>query len=118
MGKSRSRDLKKCYVITGMILVSGLIASLTIYYSAEEEARNPFAEYEDSKRFAHDLERIGGKGALLANEFTNWFSGLWHGQQLGFTISCLTVLIAVVYYFIASGTTQVQQVDEHHIENK
>ena len=104
---------KRCCIATAGILVSGLAASFFIYVSAEDDPINPLAEYEGSKRFAYELERIGGKSAVMANEFTNWFSGLWHGRQLACTVACLTVVVAVCYYVIASGGSS-----QHHDDTK
>jgi hypothetical protein len=109
MHEKNPSPLRRCYLTTVSILLSGLIVSLVIYLLAEDDTYNPIAEYEGSKKFAYELERIGGKSAVVANEFNNWFAGLWHGRQLAFTIAGITVLVAIVYYFIASGVSLQQQ---------
>ena len=104
--------MRRCYLTTAGILFSGLAASITIYLSAEDEPYNLFAEYEGSKKFVYELERIGGKGAVVANEFNNWFTGMWHGRHLAFTVACIAVIIAIGYYFVASD------IKPHHQEGK
>ena len=96
-------SLKRCYLITAGILLAGLGSALVIYLTAGERPDNPFADYENSKRFSHDVQRMGGKMALVANDASAWFAGLWHGRPLAGTVACLTLLIALLYYVVASG---------------
>lgn len=49
----------------------------------------------DSKRYRSDLERIGGRAAVYADEFNRWFEGLWQGRRLGWTIAVLSGLAAL-----------------------
>jgi len=95
--------LRRCSLITAGILAAGLGSAIVIYCTAGEQPENPFAEYENSKRFLNAVERMGGKTSVLANDMGNWFSRLWQGQQLAFTIAVITLVVAAVYYFIASG---------------
>ena len=95
--------LTRCYLGTAGILLSGFSACVAIYMTAVEPADNPFAEYEQSKRFAHEVQRMGGKMALVAHDASAWFAGLLQGRQLAGTVACLTLVIAVVYYVISSG---------------
>lgn len=96
--------LSRCYCITAAILLIGFGSAVAIYLSSEEISDNPFADYEQSKRFSHEVQRMGGKMALVANDLSAWFASLWQGQQLAYTVACFTVVIAVGYYVIASGT--------------
>jgi hypothetical protein len=96
-------SLRHCYLVTAGILLTGFGIALAIYLTAEEIPDNPFADYENSKRFSHEVQRMGGKMALVANDAGAWFAGLWHGQQLAYTVACTTLLIALGYYVIASG---------------
>jgi hypothetical protein len=89
--------------ISVAILVAGLGSSVIIYATADELPENPFAEYENSKRFLNAVERMGGKTSVLANEMGSWFSGLWQGQQLAFTVAVISAVAAALYYFVASG---------------
>jgi hypothetical protein len=95
--------LTRCYLVTAIILMIGFGTAIAIYLTADEIPDNPFAEFEQSKRFAHEVQRMGGKMAIVANDASVWFGALWHGRQLAFTVACITLVIAVGYYVIASG---------------
>lgn len=95
--------LRRSYLITAGILLIGLGVAVAIYLTADDIPDNPFAEYEQSKRFSHEVQRMGGKMALVANDASAWFAGLWQGRQLAWTVACMTVVIAVGYLAIASG---------------
>ena len=94
---------KRCSIITVAILSVGFGSAIAIYLTAAEPATNPFAEFEKSKKFAYELERMGGKAALAAHDFNSWFSGLWQGESLSYTVAVLTICCAAGYYFIATG---------------
>jgi hypothetical protein len=90
--------------VTLSIVLVGLGSAAVIYLTAQEPQDNPFADYEQSKRFSHDVQRMGGKISLVANDLSSWFSGLWQGQQLAWSVAFITMVIAAVYYLVASGT--------------
>jgi hypothetical protein len=46
---------------------------------------------------------MGGKMSLVANDMSKWFSSLWQGEQLAFTVVIITVVIAAAYYKVASS---------------
>jgi len=104
MKSPTARSMKRCYLTTAAILLTGFGAGAAIYFTAGDVPENPLEEYENSKRFTHSVEVMGGKTALIANDLSKWFKGLWQGQQLAFTVAVITVVVAVGYYFIASGT--------------
>jgi hypothetical protein len=92
------------YLITGIILLVGLGSSILIYLTADIASESGLVyDFENSKKYTHDLELYGGKANVLANELTNWFVGLWHGKSLAFTVACITIVIALGFFFIASG---------------
>jgi hypothetical protein len=93
----------RCYRVMAGILLTGLGSALAIYLTAAEIPENPFAEYEQSKRFSHEVQRVGGKLALVANDLAAWFGELWQGRRLAFTVACMTLMITAGYYFIAGG---------------
>jgi hypothetical protein len=99
----RNKPLSRCYIITAAILLVGFGSALAIYLTAAETPNDPFAEFEKSKKFAYELERMGGKAALVANDLNKWFAGLWQGEALALTVAVITIVIAGGYYFIASS---------------
>jgi len=102
-GLKISDPLTRCYKVTATILLVGLGGAVIIYMTAGKAPHDPFAEFERSKKFAYELERMGGKAALVANDFNRWFAGLWQGESLAYTVAAITILIAAGYYFIASS---------------
>lgn len=102
--KPRTSDpLKRCYIFTAAIQLVGFGTAVAIYLTAGEAPVDPFAEFENSKKFAYELERMGGKAALAANGLNKWFAGLWQGETLAYTVAVITIIIAAGYYFIVTS---------------
>jgi ADP-dependent phosphofructokinase/glucokinase len=99
----RMNQLQRCTIVTSGILSIGFGCAAAIYLTAPELTDNPLDEFEQSKMFAHEVQRMGGRMALVANDLSAWLSGLWRGQHLAYTVAVITVVIALVYYVIASG---------------
>jgi hypothetical protein len=108
-----THHLKRCYITTTAILLTGLTGAVLIYCTAEDPPENPFSDFENSKRFTHSVVVMGGKMSLVANDMSTWFAGLWHGQQLAFTVAVITLVIAAGYYFIASGLRHTAGNNDH-----
>lgn len=92
------------------ILAIGLGAGATIYFTAEEAPPAGYIIVGDtayaydpatSKTYVRQLERFGGKGAVLFDDINRWFASLWVGRRLGVTIICLSVFTALVLLWIA-----------------
>ncbi len=87
--------------VTAAVLVVGLLSALVIYVTARPVPGNPLGEPEDSRKYLRDMEVYGGKANVLAAEVRSWFSGLWHGRNLAFTVAVLTILAALAFLFLA-----------------
>jgi hypothetical protein len=98
-----TNQAKRYRLITAGLLLAGFGLAAAIYVNATAPAGDPFSEFEHSKRYTHSLELNGGKFVVIANEFKDWFAGLWSGEELAFTVAWITVVIAIAYFFIASG---------------
>ncbi len=97
------RNFKRHHFVTMLMLVAGLGSAAVIYLTAGNPAPSSMVdEFEESKRFMHDLELYGGKANVAAYKFLDWFDGLWHGQALAFTIAFLTVVVSLGYFLVAS----------------
>jgi hypothetical protein len=101
------------YLISTIILVTGLGSAAFIYQSALNDpgAASGYeviggfvysSTGENSKMYIHDLERFGGKAAVLSDEFMRWFAGLWHGKSLAWTVACITIFISLCFIVAAN----------------
>src|ERR1700686_2748050 len=84
-------------LVTGAILVAGFATAIVIYFVNTAPVDASEYRLEDSKKYVREMEIYGGKMNLLASELGNWFSGLWHGRSLAFTVAVITVLVALAY---------------------
>ena len=81
-------------------------------------------ELERTKLYRHDLEVYGGRANVLADDFREWFAGLWHGRNLAFTVAVLTVLAALAWRFVATpgaagaGPARVSASDETSAQSR
>jgi hypothetical protein len=89
-------------LISVIILLVGLGSAASIYVTAETASDSILIhQFEKSKKYRHDLELIGGKANVLADEFCTWFAGLWHGKSLASIVACTAVLISCGLFFAA-----------------
>ena len=94
---------RKFLFLTGIIIFfTGLVASTTVYLmSAHTSGVEEGPDTANSKVYLHDLELYGGKANLLASEFMSWFSGLWQGKTLAYTIAGITVVLSALIFSCA-----------------
>ncbi|HJV65650.1 MAG TPA: hypothetical protein VJ550_07955 [Geomonas sp.] len=103
MNQPDNRQRSHVNFITAAILSIGLVSALVIYLTAGEPADNPLGDQIDtSKVYQRNLEMLGGKANLLGQQFNDWFHGLWHGKHLAVTLAVITIIVAILYHFIAS----------------
>ena len=93
-------------LIAGLVLIVGLATGAAIYFLAEEEAplTSSYVITIDpalTKTYVRDLERFGGKAAVLFDDFNRWFASLWSGKTLGVTIACLSAAAGGVVLLVA-----------------
>ena len=92
----------RLYQIAAIILLVGLTCSVLIYLFAEKSTQSTLiTDFENSKRYRHDLELTGGKGIVALSNFMKWFEGLWEGENLAFTLAGLSIFSALVVFLIA-----------------
>jgi len=85
-----------------VVLVLGLASALGMYLAADEApASAALAEMHGSKPYVHQLERFGGKAAVMFDQFNRWFAGLWEGRQLGVTVAWITIVVAAAMFLVA-----------------
>lgn len=112
MSKKHSAIQIRLYLIGAVILLAGLICAVFLYQTAAEDKSNVIGyvfvdgqEYairpEDSKRYLNELERIGGKSAVVADELNRWFDSLWQGKRLAYTVALLAIAVALACFWAA-----------------
>jgi len=103
LGGTLDSRLRRIRQITAGLLAAGLGAAVFIYLSAAPNGPNPLGyEPEDTKKYLRDLELYGGKVNVLATQFMGWWNGLWHGRNLAYTVGWLTLLAALLFWFVAT----------------
>ena len=103
---------RRLYLIGTIILLAGWIGAAAIYATAADENSDalgyefvdgvayPIPAYE-SKKYRHDLERFGGKAAIMADDLNRWFAGLWVGRHLAYTLATLASGAALACFVAA-----------------
>jgi hypothetical protein len=93
---------RRLYQIAAIILLVGLTCSVLIYlYAEKDEESTMITQFEQSKRYRHDLELTGGKGIVALSNFMKWFESLWKGEALAFTMAGLSIFSSLVVFLIA-----------------
>ena len=97
-------------LIAGLVLIVGLATAAAIYFTAEDEPQlsSSYVIVMDpamTKTYVRDLERFGGKAAVLFDEFNRWFASLWRGKALGVTVAWISAGAAAVLYWIGMRST-------------
>lgn len=88
--------------VTIVILAIGFGAAIVAFFAAAPQPANPLGyDPMDTKRYLHDLQMYGGTANVLAAQFRDWFTSLWYGRNLAYTIAVITVIVVVVYRFFA-----------------
>ncbi len=84
------------------ILLVGLAGAALIYiFAADDRDAELAGEITSGRMYQHNLELMGGKFAVYADQFNQWFAGLWHGKPLAYTVAVLVVAIAMVCFWVA-----------------
>jgi hypothetical protein len=103
----------RLYFSCALILVLGLCGAIAIYLTADEDDSANEIGYvvaggeaypiapNQSKRYIRDLERFGGKAAVVFDEINRWFDGLWRGKSLGVTIGWISVIVSLALFLFA-----------------
>lgn len=97
-----------------IVLLAGLGAAMLIYVFAEDipddslgyvivsGTVHPLAT-RDSKKYRREVERFGGKAALLFDDFNGWVAQLWQGKTLAKTVAWISVLLSLGIYLFANS---------------
>ena len=119
----------RLFLISAIILLVGLSSSIWIYLANANDSETVLGyeivggnaypvNPENSKKYVHDLELMGGKPAVLADEFSRWFIGLWHGKSLAFTVAFIAIFISFGFFFFALTSPSGLETDAHDENNR
>ena len=128
--KRKVAHLRESLILIGaIIMLVGLGSAIMIYQSAGDDSESVLGyeiidgsaypiRPEDSRMYRRDLELYGGKAAVLADDFSRWFVGLWHGKSLAFTVAGISIFISFVFFFSASRLPFLLKSDVHNENNR
>lgn len=109
-----SSPRSRVYLAGAVILALGLASAALVYFLAGQQGGTSAAgdsivgtvaypgALDESSREMQQVERLGGKPAVLALEFHRWFLSLWHGRPLAWTLATLSAAVALLCFHIAS----------------
>jgi hypothetical protein len=81
------------------VLVLGLCSAALIYMTADAVPESAaIEEMQMSKQYARELQRFGGKAAVLFDEFNRWFASLWHGKSLAVTLAWISIFVSLAMF--------------------
>jgi len=109
-----ARPRRRLFAACAVVLVAGLSLAGWIYVKADDGpdlsgayqiivvngVPQPIAPNE-SKAYVRDLQRYGGKMAVVFDDINRWFAGLWRGKSLALTVAFIAVCVSFALYFIA-----------------
>jgi hypothetical protein len=123
-------DLREKLIFVGVIiLLVGLGSAILIYQTAGNDSDSALgyeiidgSAYpimpEDSRMYRRDLELYGGKAAVIVDDFSRWFVGLWRGKSLAFTVAGISIFISLVLFFAANRLPARLKSDVHSENNR
>ncbi len=103
---------RRLHLVCLVILVAGVCGAMLIYRFATDVPDDsvgyvvvngtvyPVAA-SDSKNYQREVERFGGKAALVFDEFDRWFAQLWSGKALARTVAWISILLSLGIYLFA-----------------
>jgi len=93
---------KRLDIAARLVLLTGVVASTAIYLLSTPDEQNLLVnEFQDSKAYRHELEAYGGKLSIVSDELARWFSSLWHGENLAFTVAFVSTAVALLFFWSA-----------------
>ena len=107
--KRKNMNLRKVFHLTSAgILLLGLASAVLFYISAINDTSDSSYDVIGgfvypgggayNKKYVHDLQLYGGNAAMLGDQFTRWFAGLWRGKTLSYTVACIAVVLAFLFF--------------------
>lgn len=97
-------------IAAAFILIAGVSAGATIYMLADEPEATAYVIVGDtaypvdpstSKAYVRQIERFGGKTAVLFDDIGRRLARLWQGKRLGITLAALSAFAALALCALA-----------------
>ncbi len=112
------------YFTSAGILLVGLASAVLIYLAAMNDTSDSTYDIVGgfvypgggayNKKYVHDLQLYGGNAAMLGDQFTRWFAGLWRGTSLAYTVACIAFVLAFVFYVAGNNSSGCPKSDQTH----
>lgn len=83
-----------------VVAVLGLGSAAAVWLTTSETVATT-VDRSRSAAMQNQLERFGGKFAVLSADVSNWFDSLWAGRQLATTLLVVTALVVALLLWIA-----------------
>lgn len=84
------------HLVTGGVLAVGWSIAVAVYLTSTPVAEDyDVYDLEHSKKYLRQVEMIGGKAGVFANDLSEWLAGLFRGPSLAFTVAFLTAVVAL-----------------------
>ncbi len=87
--------------IAAAILVVGWGVGIGLYLTGSDDSSLPFELTSESRQFTNQVERLGGKSAVIYGQLLDAIHAWTHGWRLGMTIALISTVVAVVYLWVA-----------------
>jgi len=102
-GRRLTRAQVWLFAVGYAVLISGSAGSVWVYRNAASDDLGDalMASAYNTKKVQDELERYGGKANVLATDIQQWFTGLWHGRHLAYTLAVLTVAASLATFYVA-----------------
>ena len=92
----------RLHLIAIVILIVGLGSAAWLYLAAQNVPVNmSLYEFEHSKRYVDNLQLYGGNMAVMEDDLSRWFAGLWHGTMLAYTVACMAAVLSGAFFLVA-----------------
>ena len=95
--KWQNNRQSRLYLMGAIILLVGLGSAVSVYLSA------PIDNALDAESSAIYLLHFGFCGErvhLIVHELLLWFTGLWYGESLAYTIGCISIVLSYGFFHL------------------
>ncbi len=83
--------------MASILLVGWTLAAVSYVTAPAPVDDQEMQDLQQSKKYVRELERIGGKAGVLAEDLNDWIAALWEGTARAYTVAGLTVVVAAAY---------------------